>query len=208
MIPTFKATGGAGAGGINATWPLAKLEASADSLRVSILTLGIYSFTPGTVVSITRYTRFPIFGWGIQIQHCVPDYLARLIFWCLGNPVTLLAGIRDSGFQPEAPASAIPPRRGLALRWSAIVIAAALWNGFFLLDMLWQHRTSPMPGGFSLLAISLVLASCIATIQAPAFRQLVLKPGRSIGEIRPILNLLLLVSGSIFVVLSLMAITA
>jgi hypothetical protein len=198
MIPTFKATGGAGAGGINATWPLAKLEASADSLRVSILTLGIYSFTPGTVVSITRYTRFPIFGWGIQIQHCVPDYLARLIFWCLGNPVTLLAGIRDSGFQPEAPASAIPPRRGLALRW----------NGFFLLDMLWQHRTSPMPGGFSLLAISLVLASCIATIQAPAFRQLVLKPGRSIGEIRPILNLLLLVSGSIFVVLSLMAITA
>jgi hypothetical protein len=208
MIPTFKATGGARTGGINATWPLAKLEASADSLRVSILTLGVYSFTPGTVVSITRYTRFPILGWGIQIQHCVPEYPARLIFWCPGNPASLLAGIRDSGFQAEAPESAIPPRRGLALRWSAIIIAAALWNGLFLLDMLLQHRMPPMRGPFLLLAIGLVLASCIATIQVPAFQRLVLKPGRSVGEIRPILNLLLLVSGSMFVVLSLMAIAA
>src|SRR5687768_1447123 len=118
MNGTFEATGGARVGWANATWPLAKLTASPDSLRVSVRILGDYSFTPDTVIAINRYTMIPILGWGIQIQHCVPEYPSRLIFWSLGSPDALLAGIRKSGFVPRAPISTIPPRRSFPLRWS------------------------------------------------------------------------------------------
>jgi len=43
-------------------------------------------------------------------------------------------------------------------------------------------------------------------IRFPAFQQLVLKPGRSIGEIRPFLNLLLLITGILFVVFTLITV--
>lgn len=186
-------------GWTNASWPLAKLTATPNSLRVVVRVLGDYSFTPDTVVAITRYTMIPILGWGIQIQHCVPEYPARFIFWCLGSPDTLLTGIRESGFQPQAPIAAIPQRQGFALRWQAIVVALAAWNGLFILDMLSQPRMPPFPGVLSVFALSLALATTIATIRWPAFQRLVLKPGRSVGEIRPFLNLLLLVSSIMFV---------
>ena len=165
--------------------------------------LGDYSFTPDTVVSITRYTMIPVLGWGIQIQHSVPEYPARFIFWCLGSPDTLLAGIRDVGFLSQAPASSIPPRRGFALRWQTIIVAVAAWNGLFILDMFLHRRTFPIPGWFSVLALGLALAATVAAIRVPGFQRLILKPGRSVGEIRPFLNLLLLVSSIMFVVFTL-----
>jgi hypothetical protein len=202
MNGMFEATGGARVGWANATWPLAKLTATPDSLRVTILLLGDYSFTPGTVVSITRFTIIPVLGWGIQIQHCVHEYPQRFIFWCLGNPDILLSGIRESGFLPKAPKSALPPRRGLAVRWQAIAIVIVAWNGLFLLDMSLRGKAFPVPGPFALLAIALAFAAAIATIRVPAFGRLVIKPDRSVREIRPFLNLLIFITGVMFVMLS------
>jgi hypothetical protein len=187
---------------MNASWPLAKLTATSQSLRVAVLLLGDYCFTPETVVSITRFTTVPILGWGIEIRHCVPEYPGRFIFWCLRNPDALLAGIRESGFVPRASESAIPPRGGVAIRWQAIIIGVAAWNGLFILDLFFHRTALPVPGPFSLLAIGLALAVTIATIRMPAFQRLVLKPGRSVGEIRPLLNLLLFITGVMFVVSS------
>jgi hypothetical protein len=202
----FEATGGARVGWTNATWPFARLTATSTSLRVAIRVLGDYSFTPDTVVSITRFTTIPVLGWGIRIQHCVPDYPAAFIFWCLGSPDALLQGIRDAGFLPQAPASAVPPRRGFAFRWPVILVALVIWNGLVLSDLLRGGSMPPVPGPGSLLAIGLLLTTVIATLRLPAFQQLVLKPGRSVGEIRPTLNLLLLISGFMFVVLLLVII--
>jgi len=206
MNGAFEATGGARVGWTNATWPLAKLTATADSLRVSVRVLGDFSFTPNTVVAITRYSMIPILGWGIQIQHCVPEYPARFIFWCLGSPDILLAGIRESGFLPQAPVSAIVPRRGFALRWQAIVVAIAAWNGLLMLDMLSHLQIPSAPGPLSALALGIAFAATAAFIRLPALHHLVLKPGRNIGEIRPFLNLLLLITGILFVVFSLFAV--
>jgi hypothetical protein len=203
----FEATGGARVGWTNATWPLAKLTATSNSLRVAIRILGDYSFTPDTVVSITRYTMIPVLGWGIQIQHSVPEYPARFIFWCLGSPDTLLAGIRDAGFQPQAPASAIPLRTGMAFRWQAVVIAILVWNGLFLLDMSSGRRPVPIPGPLSLLALGLVFAAGLATLRVPSIQRLILKPDRSVGEIRPILNLLLVISGFMLVIFTIINIS-
>jgi hypothetical protein len=202
MNEPFEATGGARVDWTNASWPLAKLTATSTSLRVEIRVLGDYRFTPDTVVSITRYTMIPVLGWGIQIRHSVPEYPARFIFWCLGNPDTLITGIRDAGFLPQAPASTVPLRKGFALRWQTIIVAIAIWNGLFAFDMVSQRQTFPIPGFFSVLAIGLAVAASVAALHVPAFQGLILKPGRSIGEIRPFLNLLLLISGMMFVVLT------
>lgn len=202
---TFEVTGGARVGWANATWPFAKLTATFDSLRVAVGVLGDYTFTPDTVVSITRYTEIPILGWGIQIQHCVPEYPARFIFWCAGSPDSLLAGIRESGFEPRALITAMPQRQGFALRWQAIVVAIVAWNGPFILERYLQQRASPFPGLLTIFGLGLVLAATVATMKWPVFQRLVLKPGRSVGEVRSFLNLILLVSSLLFVVFLLVA---
>ncbi|MGB8353027.1 MAG: hypothetical protein WCD79_03995 [Chthoniobacteraceae bacterium] len=199
MSEPFKVTGGARVGWVNASSPLAKLTATPDSLRVSIRILGNYAFTPETVVSITRHTMIPVLAWGIRIQHCVPEYPAGFIFWSLGNPDKLLAGIREAGFIPQAPESAIPPRQGFAFRWQVIVIVLAAWYGPYIFDLFFRSGTLPIPGITSLVVLGLSLTTAIATIRIPAFQRLILKPGRHIGEIRPFLNLLILIGSILFI---------
>jgi hypothetical protein len=206
MNGTFETTGGVTVGWVNASWPFAKLTATQNSLRIVVRLLGNYSFTPETVVAITRYSVVPILGWGIQIQHCVPEYPERFTFWCIGNPDALLTGIRESGFHPQAPVSSMPPRNGFALRWQAIAVALVAWNGLFILDMVLRKPTPPLPGPLSLLALGLTLAAGIAAIRVPAFQRLILKPGRSIGEVRPVLNFFLFITGIMFPVVLLIAI--
>lgn len=92
-------------GWTNATWPLAKLSVGPDKLTISIVLLGTYSFAPHEVSAIERYVVIPVLG-------------------CLGNPDAVLQGIRDSGFVPSASGSSSPQRRGIAMRWSAILIAS------------------------------------------------------------------------------------
>lgn len=196
----FEATGGARVGAVNASWPFAKLTARSGTLKISVRLLGgDYHFTPDTVVSITRHTVIPILGWGVQIQHCHPEYPTRFIFWSFGNPDALLAGIRESGFIPRAPASSIPLRHGFALRWQAIVAAILAWNGFFFFDIFQQTKTFPSVGPFTLSAVGLAFMASIAAIRMASFQRLILKPDRRIEEIRPLLNLLILVTGFLFV---------
>src|SRR5687767_2880235 len=115
MLQPFTTTGGARVGWANATWPLARLWVTPDSLTISVRLLGTYSFTPEQVSAVERYTLIPVLGWGIQIRHCKADYPQQVIFWCLGTPEILLRGIRDAGFSPVASSSPVPQRRGLAM---------------------------------------------------------------------------------------------
>lgn len=185
---------------LNASWPFARLTARSGTLEISVrLSGGDHLFTPDTVVSITRHTVIPILGWGVQIQHCHPEYPARFIFWSFGNPDALLAGIRESGFIPRAPAASIPLHRGFALRWQAIVAAVLAWNGLFFLDMFLQGKTFPTVGPFILSAVGLAFIASIAAIRMTSFQRLILKPDRRIDEIRPLLNLLIWVAGFLFV---------
>lgn len=181
-------------GWVNATWPFAKLTATADSLRVSVGLVGDYTFTPAQVTAITRYTSIPVLGWGIQIQHCVPEYPARLIFWTLGSPDTVLAGIQGTGFRPQAEPGDTPSQhQGMPMRWGPIIGVIIVWNVLLMLEM--SGRQRPTPGPLTLLAVAFVFASALAVLKLPAAQRFVLKPGRNVGEIRAFLRLLLLVSG-------------
>lgn len=207
MSGRFEATGGARIGWLNATWPFARLAATPDTLQMSVSIFGDYHFTPDTVTDITRYTHIPFFGWGIQIHHCVPEYPTRIIFWSLGSPDALLAKIRESGFQPQASGEAATclRHRGVPFRWAPVIFAFLVWNALIIGDV-FQRDMRPMPGPWSLLAIALVFAGSMAILKLPQAQQFILKPGRSVEEIRPLLKLFLLVSGGMIVPLSVLLI--
>jgi hypothetical protein len=195
MPPPFTVTGGAHIGWTNASWPLAQLSATHDKLTLSVSLLGTYSFAPDQVSAVERHVMIPVLAWGIRIRHRIADYPQRVIFWCFGNPDRVLRGIRDSGFLATASGSEVPQRRGMAMRWSAIIVAVATWNVLFLLDRARSSGVSPRPGPFSLVALLFIFALSISLPMSSRLQRLILKPGRSAGELRPFLRLLALVSG-------------
>jgi hypothetical protein len=208
MSQSFTTTGGARVGWTNATWPFARLSATNDRLTISVGLLGTYSFAPEQVSAVERYISIPVLGWGIQIRHCRADYPQRVIFWCLGSPDTLLRRIRDAGFLPAGSSSAIPHGRGIAMRWSAILLAIAVWNALLLLDFTRSSSRPSQPGPFALVALLFAFVLSFGTLISPRLQQLVLKPGRSVGEIRPFLRLLALISGLMVIVFAVVVVYA
>ncbi len=192
----LKATGGARIGWMNATWPFARLTASAQELSLSGLLLGSYTFSPSDVASLEPFGRVPILGRGVQIIHTNPQYPPKIIFWCFRSPERLIQQIHALGFQPRAPATAVPKRDGIPLRWAFIVSVVVVWNALFVLDGLvpWKEPKPTGPGIYTLLALVLLLLTSVAAARSEAFQALVLKPGRSVSEIRPMLNLVQLIS--------------
>jgi len=146
----------------------------------------------------------PVIGWGIRIRHCKTDCPQRVIFWCLGSPNTVLQGIHDSGFVPTASILAIPVRRGFAMRWSVIIIAIAVLNALSLLTPARPNGVPPQLGPFILAPLLFAFALSVGTLISPRLQSIVLKPGRSVGEIRPFLRLLAVISGLLLVVFSIL----
>jgi len=204
MPHIFTTTGGARVGWTNATWPLAQLSATPNKLTISIRLLGTYSFTPDQVSAVERYVMIPVLGWGIRIRHCNADCPKRVIFWCLGSPNAVLEGIRDSGFLPVASSSAFPERHGIAMRWSAIVIAVVIWNALFFLNAGHTSGVPPHPGPFILAPLLFAFALSVGTLMSPKLQRIILKPSRSVGEVRPFLRLLAFISGLLLVIFSIL----
>ncbi len=204
MNQSFEVTGGARLGWIHASWPLARLTATSDTLLVSVGLLGNYRFTPDTVVSIVAHSGMR--DRGIHIRHCVPEYPENIVFKCMGAPDRLLTGIHQTGFLPRAPASAQPLRRGFTLRWQAIVVMVIAWTALSTLTMIPTFPPRFLRDMIPWMAIAIVpaFATTVALIRIPAFQHLVIKPGRNVGEIRPVLILLLLANGGLLLVLAIL----
>jgi hypothetical protein len=122
----------------------------------------------------------------------------------LGSPNAVLEGIRDSGFLPVASISASPERHGIAMRWSAIVIAVVVWNALFFLGSGHSNGVPPHPGPFILAPLLFAFALSVGTLMSPKLQRIILKPGRSVGEIRPFLRLLAFISGLLLVIFSIL----
>jgi hypothetical protein len=199
---TFRTTGGARIGWVNANWPLAQLTVTSGTIEVSGKLLGTYTFTPEQVVEIEPYGVVPLIGRGIKILHGRPDYPASVIFWCFGSAERLVARIRGAGFIPSCPVAAVPIRKGVPFRWSTVLLAIALWNALFLVERVVPWYPPPSPGPFALAALALAFAFVSGVLRSARLQSVVLKPGRSLGEIRAFLLLLQLVTGLLLVALS------
>lgn len=202
----YTATGGARIGWINASWPLAKLTAKSDELHISGM-LGSYRFAAHEVFAVEKYVMIPIVGWGIRICHIKSDCPQKVIFWYLGNPQTVLEKIRRTGFVPLAWAKA-PIRNGMALRWSAVIATMLIWNGLFFLDALIHPlKVGEHPSPLILAPLVFAVAISIGTLLSPSLQRIVLKPGRSVGEIKSLLLLILVISSVLLVVFSICVFT-
>jgi hypothetical protein len=202
----IKITGGARIGWVNASWPFAKLIASATSLRLSSLG-GTYNFLPSDVVALERYGIIPLFSSGIRIAHARPDYPSKIIFWYLGNPETLLGEIRETGFLPTAPTSSESKWRGIPVRWSAILLAILVWSGLFFLDDVFLRGIVKRPGFFTLAPLLLAFSVCWRAKTSPGLQEMILKDGHSINEIKAYLSLVQTVSGILLVMFSMFMLT-
>ena len=193
------ATGGARIGWVNATWPFAKLAASAMRLRLTSV-LDTYDFLPIDVVSLKRYGSIPFFCSGIRIVHARRDYPAKIIFWCFGNPEALIGEIHETGFLPTAPANSEMKWRGIPVRWTTILLFILIWNGLFLLDNAVSRRFKDRPGLFKLVPLFLAFLICWRTKVSPRLQKMILRDGHSVNEIKAHLSLIQTVSGILLII--------
>jgi hypothetical protein len=202
MKQLFAVTGGAQIGWVNASWPLARLSATSDRLAITVRILGSYSFTSEQVSAVERYAFIPFLAWGVRIRHRVPDYPRRIIFWCFNDPTTVLQGIRDAGFAPTGSEPADGRRAGLPVRWSAIIGAIAVWNLLVILPFLGQPGGRSLAGWRVLFPLYAVLVLFFAILKFGTIQDLLLKPDRSVGEIKPFLRLLAFICGVLAIIFS------
>lgn len=101
MRPAVKYLGGARVGWWNATWPLATLACSPDSLNLYVFPFSNYRLSPEQVIAIEEYIELPVIGQGIRIRHNVPAYNRKMVFWCFSNPRAIIERIREVGFVPR-----------------------------------------------------------------------------------------------------------
>src|SRR5690554_6224541 len=94
-------TGGARIGMANATWPFASLKVTNDRLDLNATIVGNLVFKPEDIISIEPYYMIPIIGQGIKINHRLPKYKEKVIFWTFKNPNEVIGQIKQTGFFPN-----------------------------------------------------------------------------------------------------------
>jgi hypothetical protein len=112
----------------------------------------------------------------------------------------VLSGIQGAGFIPVASSSALPVRRGIPVRWSAIIVTIILWNALFMLPFAGRSRAASVPNWLVLAPLVAVFGLSIGILVSQKLQHLILKPGRSVGEIRPFLLLLACIAGMLIIV--------
>jgi hypothetical protein len=102
---------------------------------------------------------------------------------------------------PTALSDATVQGRGFALRWSAIISAVVTWNALLLADFARNGFASPQPGPMTVTALLLAFVMALATLFSSTMQNRVLRPGRTVGEIRPLLQLVAFVTAIMAIVL-------
>lgn len=101
---TYQETGGLRWGrsfilAMNASWPLAKLEATRDAIRIEMSFLGMmrrrFEFARADIRALRR--RSGLMSVGLQVEHARSDYPPFIVFWTFRYP-TLKARLEQLGY--------------------------------------------------------------------------------------------------------------
>jgi len=186
---------------MNATWPFAGLEVRPGQLRLSGLLLGDHVLRPDEIVALKPRGFIPLIGWGVQIVHTRPDIPETLIFWHVIPPSRLIAHIHESGLRETGTEAEQPDREKTQLPFKSSVLATGFigWNGLLLVDFLRLRIGLP-----SLLALWSAFVAMALVLQSDEFRGVVLEEGRELGHAKNYVLLVLVVSGFMAIVMTLM----
>jgi hypothetical protein len=205
-------TGGAKIGLARATWPFAKLTVNKNVLQLNASVIGNLYFRPSDIISIEPSSFLS--GAGIKINHRVEKYSSKVIFLTSGSS-DLISRIESTGFlhntyalpaDVEAEITKYQLGGSFPIKWSAAIAFIVIWNLLFLTDQLgYFGKKSNMPlGNGARLAIAFAFLFALALLLSESFRQLVLKEGRTIKDVKPFLFFLMLITGIMFLALSAM----
>lgn len=194
----YVSRGGARIGWTNATWPFAKLSANHDLLELSCM--GTYRFHPSQIVSLEPITFFPLLASGLRIHHNRSDYPEKMIYWCFGNPKSVLSKITQTGLKPAGTPMKRPS--GFAIHWQAIGAFIIIWNALLMLDLspAFSPGQTPKPGWMTFLALLFVFALATGTQKSKKIQSWVIREGHHVGEIKPLLILLQIISALMSVI--------
>jgi hypothetical protein len=193
----FTVRGGAQIGWINASWPFGVLSVSPRSLTISSPFSRAYVFEPEQVVALEPCGWIPILQRGVRIVHANPRYPSRIVFVGFQSPERLIDRMRQAGFVPALPDTRAPRRPGLPIQGRVVLLLVAVCAILFLLD----RGPAGGPGPSMLLALALLYAAAAALPRSTWLQSWVLKPERSVDEIRRPLLLLRLASGLVLAIL-------
>lgn len=215
-VPCYSVVGGAKVGIVNFSWPMARLDATADQLTLTVTFFGLvkagtYTFQRNEVTLTEHRGLFPGLGRGIRLSHENGDYPYKIIFWCLCKPETVLSNIAHVGMS-QTVSSKEPSRtkvaEGFPLRFAPILGLVVVWNvllGYGAISQ-WQQTTFSLLRFpfvlFPLVAVFLVFAIALATLRSPAMQKALLRPGHSFGEVRVAFVILAVVTGIMAVALT------
>jgi hypothetical protein len=205
-------TGGANIGFCRATWPFAKLLVNKNELRLNASIIGNVYFRPSDVISIEPSSLFS--GAGIKINHRVNGYSRKVIFLTSGSR-DLIKRIEDTGFLSNT--GPIPPTieaeivkyqstGSFPMKWSSVIVFVVVWNLLFLEDQLgyFGNTNNRNPIGIGgQLALAFAFLFALAILISEPFSRVVLKDGRTAREIRSFLFFLMVITGFMFTMISL-----
>jgi len=207
-------TGGANIGFGRATWPFAKLLVNKNELRLNASIIGNLYFRPSDIISIEPSSLFS--GAGIKINHRVNEYNAKVIF-LTSDSRDLIKRIESTGFlnnpgpipdEVEAEIIKYQSSGSFPMKWSAVIVFVIIWNLLFLGDQLgyFGNTNNRIPIGMGAqLALAFAFVFAVAILLSESFSRLVLKDGRKAIEIRSFLFFLMLITGFMFTIVSLIS---
>jgi hypothetical protein len=206
----IKETGGARIGMANATWPFATLIVNRNELQLKASILGTLIFKPSDIISIEPYIQIPVLGQGIKINHNVAACNQKVIFWTMGSPQALIARIEQTGFltntrplpaELDSTITASQTSGGFPVKKPAAIAIIAIWNililNYFIQIFIEKSNKVNINIGPQL-ALGFMFLVCLLLLISEPFRQLILKPGRSINDIRIFLFFTMFITGIIF----------
>lgn len=212
MSEKFTLTGGARIGIANASYPFADLYVDKEILKINASIVGNLMFQPKDIISIEPYTLIPLIGQGIKINHRIENYNPKVIFWTFKDPKYVIGEIKKTGFLQNLNDvlshnnSEIIKKQnegGFPLKKSVAVIFIVAWNLLFLSDIIpffLKKGTEGFPIGFGMnLVIGLLFLSSILAIVSENFRKIILKENRNFNDINKFAYFIALISGIIFV---------
>lgn len=201
----LKITGGAKVGCVSASWPFAKLSINDKELGLNVSMIGRYKFGSEQVVSIEKYVMIPFLAWGLKINHNVESYPKQIVFYSFTQPKKLLEKISETGFNSEGSYSASttnkPSSTGMPVKILPVILAVLFLNILTFINFETPEQADKL-GLEALIPLFFILFTSIGIKMNSTIASIFVKPDRSVDEIKPMLNLIILVTGILSVTFS------